>query len=233
MQVNLVSMTQIAEDYLLQLMREAKDESDKKFIKNVQSMEGLMAYAARVSSPNQTNANYEKLLGYCAKHQHWSVFEMADITLEIKTSRAIAQQILRHRSFCFQEFSQRYAKANMGFEIYEARSQDNKNRQNSVDDMSDADKKWFLESQDKLNTTATDLYEEALNKGIAKEQARFLLPASTTTKIYMKGSIRSWIHYINLRAANGTQKEHADIAEAAKKILSKKIPSIAKAMGWV
>lgn len=203
-----------------------------KLISVTPNAEELMAYCARVSSPdNQDNPEYEKLLKYCIKHGHWSVFEMADMTVEIETSRAIAQQILRHRSFNFQEFSQRYSKAT-DFEIYEARRQDTKNRQNSIDDMDEDDKAFFMDAQDNITTVANSLYEEALKRGIAKEQARFLLPLSTKTKLYMKGSVRSWIHYINLRGANGTQKEHRDIALAIKEIFKIQFPTIAKALEW-
>ena len=229
MEVSLVSMTQIDKNYLEKLMKEV-DNPD--FIKNVQGPEGLMAYVARVSSPNPTNKNYSKLLNYCAKQQHWSVFEMADACFEIKTSLSIAAQILRHRSFCFQQYSLRYSKANMEFEVYEARSQDEKNRQNSIDNMSEEDKQWFRESQQKVAQVSFNKYSEALDRGIAKEQARFLLPSNTLTKLHMKGSIRSWIHYINLRQSNGTQKEHADIAIAIKKILKEKLPIVAESMNW-
>jgi thymidylate synthase (FAD) len=189
-----------------------------------------MAYCARVSSPNQDKEEIAGLFKYCIKNGHWSIFELADMTVEIVTSRAIAQQILRHRSFSFQEFSQRYAKASMGFEVYEARRQDTKNRQNSIDDMSDVVKAWFRDAQQEIQDKSLELYEKALEMGIAKEQARFLLPLSTTTKLYMKGSIRSWIHYINLRSGNGTQKEHMDIAKCIQEIFSQQFPAIAQAV---
>jgi len=155
---------------------------------------------------------------------------MADMTVEIVTSRAIAQQILRHRSFNFQEFSQRYAKADMGFETYEARRQDTKNRQNSINDMDDSDKHWFECAQVNIQSMCESAYDQALAKGIAKEQARFLLPLSTTTKLYMKGSVRSWIHYLGLRTGNGTQKEHMDIAQAIESMFAEQFPTIAQAM---
>lgn len=229
MKVKLVSTTQISSDYLQELI---KDGVSGEFLEAIQKPEGLAAYCARVSSPNQTNEDYAKLLKYCATHGHWSVFEMIDATVEIETSRAIAQQIIRHRSFSFQEFSQRYAKVQTSAEVYPARRQDTKNRQNSLDDMSQEDKNWFLAAQNQINTQSKDLYEEALKKGIAKEQARFLLPLSTTTKLYMKGSLRSWIHYINVRADKSTQKEHRDIAEKVKEILGDSFPTIGEAMGW-
>jgi thymidylate synthase (FAD) len=153
------------------------------------------------------------------------------MTVEITTSRAIAAQILRHRSFSFQEFSQRYAEA-QGSELYQARRQDTKNRQNSIDDMSEDDKNWFELAQKQLWNICYTTYEEALKRGIAKEQARFLLPLSTTTKLYMSGSIRSWLHYLDLRTGNGTQLEHKEIAEDIKKIFIDNFPNISKAKGW-
>lgn len=202
-----------------------------KLIHKTPEAEKLIAYCARVSSPNQDNPEIEKLLSYCIKNKHWSVFEMASMCVEITTSRAIAQQILRHRSFHFQEFSQRYAKATE-FETYEARRQDNKNRQNSIDDMSFKDKNWFLNAQDQVQDWCISYYEQALKKGIAKEQARFLLPLSTTTKLYMHGTIRDWIHYINLRTENGTQLEHKEIALSIQKIFVNEFPTIAKALEY-
>lgn len=192
--------------------------------------ERLMMYCARVSSPNQESQN-TKLLNYCIKHGHWSVFEMADMTIEIETSRAIAAQILRHKSFSFQEFSQRYAEA-AGFETYPARSQDDKNRQNSIDDMSEEDKEWFIAAQNEVQEQCERLYNHALKRKIAKEQARFLLPLSTKTKLYMKGNVRSWIHYLQLRCGNGTQQEHKDIADAIKNIFIEQFPIISKALEW-
>lgn len=197
------------------------------------SAQEVIAYVARVSNPtNQMNfETAPKLLKYCITHKHWSVFEQASFTVEIKTSRAIAAQILRHRSFCFQEFSQRYAEA-LDFVKYPARRQDNKNRQNSVDDMSDEDKAWFEGAQDTVWSQAQTLYKEALAKGIAKEQARFLLPLNTETTIYMTGNVRNWIHYIELRSTQGTQLEHRLVAEGCKKIFVEQFPDIAKALEW-
>lgn len=193
--------------------------------------EKLIAYCARVSSPNPENPNFDKLLGYCIKHQHWSVFEMANMCIEINTSRGISAQILRHRSFNFQEFSQRYAEA-QNFKQYEARRQDLKNRQNSIDDMEPWAKEWFKITQEKEQKRALGLYNTALSIGIAKEQARFLLPLSTSTKLYMNGTIRSWIHYITLRTDVATQLEHREIAEECKQIFIKELPLIAKALNW-
>lgn len=233
MEIRLVSKTEVDPDYIQYLLKEHSHEDGfDEFFKGIQGPEGLMAYIARVSSPTQTNPTYAKLLEYCAKHGHWSVFEQIDVTFEIKTSRAIAQQILRHRSFTFQEFSQRYSTANMGFETYEARRQDDKNRQNSIADMSEEDKQWFKEAQDDVQENCERYYNHALRRGIAKEQARFLLPASTATKLYMKGSLRSWIHYIKVRADKATQKEHRDIAVEIKKELVKKFPVVSKSMEW-
>lgn len=202
-----------------------------KLIHITNDCEKLIAYCARVSSPNPENPDFAGLLSYCIKHGHWSVFEMGSMCVEITTSRAIAQQILRHRSFHFQEFSMRYAKVSE-FETYEARRQDTKNRQNSIDDMSQEDKEWFEDAQETVQNFAYITYREALERGIAKEQARFLLPLSTVTKLYMHGTVRDWIHYLNLRTANGTQKEHADIAKEIQKIFLDNLPIIGKALSW-
>jgi thymidylate synthase (FAD) len=193
--------------------------------------EGLMAYCARVSSPHQESADYEKLLTYCIAHKHWSIFEMADMTVEIVTSRAISPQILRHKSFQFQEFSQRYAQA-QAVEHYTPRRQDVKNRQNSLDDLPPETVEWFDRAQEQMAKESMALYEEALEKGIAKECARALLPLATQTKLYMKGSIRSWIHYLEVRTDPSTQKEHRDIADAVRKIFMEQFPVTAAAMGW-
>lgn len=204
-----------------------------KLIHSTPDAEKHIAYCARVSNPkNQNNENIEKLLAYCIKEQHLSIFEMANMCIEINTSRAISAQILRHKSFSFQEFSQRYA-ASTSNEIYDARRQDTKNRQNSINDMSIEDKDWFLDAQTQVWDKCYTLYQEGLDKGIAKEQLRFILPLSTSTTIYMNGNLRSWIHYISLRIGNGTQKEHADIAKECQKIFIKQYPTIAKALNWV
>ena len=197
------------------------------------SPEELTAYVARVSNPsNQMNTETaSKLLGFCIRNNHWSVFEHVSFTVEIKTSRAIAAQILRHRSACFQEFSQRYAEVTEN-EFYPARSQDLKNRQNSIDNMSNEDKEWFDMAQKTVWQNSTTLYKEALKKGVAKEQARFLLPLSTQTTIYMTNNVRNWIHYIDLRTKNGTQLEHKEIAEEIKAIFKNEFSEIAKAKEW-
>lgn len=195
-----------------------------------------MGYVARVSNPqNQENPNVAGLLKYCINHQHWSVFEQAHMTLEIETNRGIAAQILRHRSFTYQEFSQRYADVNWlesGIPIPDLRSQDNKNRQNSIDDIPETTKKDLQAHINRHFVEAMDLYNELLRQGIAKECARFVLPLATPTKIYMTGSVRSWIHYINLRSAHGTQKEHMDIAKECQCIFAGQFPICAEALGW-
>lgn len=188
-------------------------------------------YCARVSSPNQDSTN-TGLLKFCVKNKHWSIFQMANMNVEVETSRAISAQILRHASIGFQEFSQRYAKV-LEFQFYEARSQDTKDRQNSIDDMSEEDKDWFMKAQEYVCKVSTGYYNESLSRGIAKEQARFLLPMSAKTKMYMNGTIRSWIHYLNLRCGNGTQKEHMDIAIAIRDTIFKPaMPVIAEALEW-
>lgn len=205
-----------------------------RYIHSTPDAEKLISYCARVSSP-QNQENYDtapKLIAYCIKNKHWSIFEMGTLCAEITTSRAIAQQILRHRSFHFQEFSQRYAEVLDDPQIYDARRQDNKNRQNSIDDMSFEVRDWFHQAQRDMWTHAFTDYKRALEMGVAKEQARFLLPLSTTTKLYMHGTIRDWIHYLNLRCANGTQREHRDVADAIKGIFIERFPLIAEALEW-
>jgi len=199
--------------------------------------EQIMAYVARVSNPNnQENPNYAKLLGYCIKHNHWSVFEQSFMTLEIETTRGLAAQILRHRSFTYQEFSQRYADSSLLTEtipVPELRRQDTKNRQNSIDDVNEFVRQEFEIKMRKHFDEAMVLYQSMLDMNIAKECARFVLPLATPTRLYMSGSCRSWIHYITLRSANGTQKEHMDIAEACKKIFVEQFPTCAEALEWV
>ena len=199
--------------------------------------EKTMGYVARVSNPsNQENPKVAGLLKYCVKHQHWSVFEQAFMTLEIETTRGLAAQILRHRSFTYQEFSQRYADSSLLGEtipLPELRRQDTKNRQNSIDDIDPFTvQKYQMLMQDHFKD-AMDLYQKMLDEGIAKECARFVLPLATPTRLYMSGSCRSWIHYITLRSANGTQKEHMDIAEACKKIFVEQLPTVSESLEWV
>ena len=194
--------------------------------------EKTIGYCARVSNPkNQDNPEVSGLLKFCIKHGHWSIFEMANMVVEINTTRGIAAHILRHRSFYFQEFSQRYAKAE-GFEYIQTRRQDTKNRQNSWDDLEEEDKTWFEYTNKKIQDATNDFYEEALERGIAKESARFLLPLSTKTRMYMNGTVRSWIHYIKLRTDPSTQKEHQDIANEIKGIFREELPIISEALEW-
>ena len=196
-----------------------------------------MAYCARVSNPNnQDNENYAGLLRYCIKNQHWSIFEQAFMTLEINTTRGLAAQILRHRSFTFQEFSQRYADTNLldaTIPLPDLRRQDTKNRQNSIDDIAEKQTKFLQERIRQYFNEGRELYNELLREGIAKECARFVLPLATPTRIYMSGSVRSWVHYIDLRSGHGTQKEHMDIANACKSIFTEQFPTVSEALQWV
>lgn len=192
----------------------------------------LIAYAARVSNPdNQNNPKTaSKLLGYLIKHEHWSPFEMVSVTMEITTTRDISRQIIRHRSFSFQEFSQRYAKST-NFETRECRLQDEKNRQNSIEtEDRELEESWNMAQKTVINA-ANDAYQWALENGIAKEQARAVLPeGNTETTLYMSGTLRSWVHYCKLRMANGTQKEHIEIAEQCWDVISQHFPDVAKAV---
>ena len=199
--------------------------------------EKTIGYIARVSNPkNQENPKVEGLLKYCIKHGHWSVFEQASMTLQIETTRGIAAQVLRHRSFTYQEFSQRYADSSMLAEeipIFELRRQDEKNRQNSIDDVDEFTKQEFDIKIKKHFENSMQLYKQLLNQGIAKECARFVLPLATPTRLYMTGSCRSWLHYINLRSSHGTQQEHMDIANQCKEVFIEVFPDVAKALEWV
>ena len=197
--------------------------------------EKQMGYIARVSNPqNQSNPAVAGLLGYCIKHGHWSVFEQAHMTVEIETTRGIAAQILRHRSFTFQEFSQRYANTNLLGEIPvpDLRSQDLKNRQNSNDDIPEEQTKRLQDQIARYFAEGLDLYNELIREGVAKECARFVLPLATPTRIYMTGSVRSWIHYIDLRSAHGTQKEHMDIVREIRGIFKQQFPVCTNALNW-
>ena len=197
--------------------------------------EKTMAHIARVSNPNnQDNPNYAGLLRYCIQHEHWSVFEQSFMTLEIETTRGLAAQILRHRSFTFQEFSQRYADSNLlgEIELPELRRQDVKNRQNSIDDLEPAISDKLQKQMITLFSSSLALYNQMLESGVAKECARFVLPLATPTRLYMSGSCRSWIHYINLRSAHGTQKEHMDIANACKVVFIENYPTVSAALDW-
>ena len=219
------------------MTKETMTDTLTKLISVTPDAEKHMAYCARVSNPNnQDNDKFSGLLKYCVKHQHWSIFEQAFMTLEINTTRGIAAQVLRHRSFTFQEFSQRYADSSLlgkKIPLPELRRQDTKNRQNSIDDLDP----FVIQSLELQMQTLFDssmaLYEQMLGRGVAKECARFVLPLAAPTRIYMTGSVRSWLHYIELRSANGTQKEHMDIALSAKEIFCEQFPAVAEAMEWV
>lgn len=200
--------------------------------------EELIVYMARVSNPSNqhSNSNNEKLINYLITHKHWSPFEMCHLVLEISTTRSIAAQILRHRSFSFQEFSQRYADVKElanNIQVPHLRRQDLKNRQNSIDDLDAAKTQVFYRRITQLFEESQDLYREMVSNGVAKETARDVLPLATPTKLYMAGSIRSWIHYLDLRSQNGTQLEHINIANEAKKIFCSEFPTIGKALNWI
>lgn len=210
--------------------------SSVKLISITPDAEKIMAYCAKVSNPKgQDSDNYSRLLKYCIDHQHWSIFEMAFLTLQIETNRGIAAQILRHRSFTFQEFSQRYADTTLLAEeipLFELRRQDNKNRQNSIDDIGDEMKsKWGMKIREHF-AKSKSLYDGMIADGVAKECARFILPLATPTRLYVSGSIRSWIHYIELRSGSGTQKEHMIIANQCKQIFTEQFPIISEALSW-
>jgi thymidylate synthase (FAD) len=208
-----------------------------KFVSITPDAEKMMAYIARVSNPaNQQNEKYSGLLKYCIKHNHWSVFEQSSMTLEIETTRGLAAQILRHRSFTYQEFSQRYADTKLlddTIPLPQLRKQDLKNRQNSTDDLDEFLVQDFQLEMTKLFDSSMKLYNRMLESGVAKECARFVLPLATPTRLYMTGSCRSWIHYINLRSAHGTQKEHMNIAEECRRIFTEQFPAVSEALEWV
>lgn len=207
-----------------------------KLISVTPDAEKIMSYCARVSNPsNQDNENYARLLKYCIEHKHWSIFEHASMTLEINTTRGLAAQILRHRSFTFQEFSQRYADTTLlaqEIPLFELRRQDTKNRQNSIDDIDDTVKQLWSAHIENHFKRAKEIYDGMIASGIAKECARFVLPLATPTRLYMTGNVRNWIHYIELRTANGTQKEHMDIANDCKQIFVEQFPTISEALNW-
>ena len=207
-----------------------------KLISVTPDAEKHMAYCARVSNPaNQENEKFSGLLKYCINHQHWSIFEQATMTVEINTTRGIAAQILRHRSFTYQEFSQRYADSTLlgtSIPLPELRRQDEKNRQNSIDDLDPFEVQVLEKQIQTLFDSSVALYKQMLERGVAKECARFILPLATPTRLYMTGSVRSWVHYIDLRSGHGTQKEHMDIANAAKNIFIEQFPAVAEALEW-
>ena len=207
-----------------------------KLISITPDAEKTMAYVARVSNPNnQDNENYSGLLKYCIKHNHWSVFEQSFMTLEIETTRGLAAQILRHRSFTYQEFSQRYADSSLlsdKISLPQLRKQDLKNRQNSTDDLDPYIVQQLEVKMQAHFSAGMKLYKEMLEHGVAKECARFVLPLATPTRLYMTGSCRSWVHYINLRSAHGTQKEHMEIAEGCRKVFTEQFPAVSEALEW-
>ncbi len=198
--------------------------------------EETMGYVARVSNPkNQDNPNVAGLLKYCIKHGHWSVFEQAHMTVEIETTRGLAAQILRHRSFTYQEFSQRYADSSLladEIPLPELRRQDLKNRQNSTDDLDQRKVNHYNRKMQQHFKQGMKLYQNMLKDGVAKECARFVLPLATPTRIYMTGSVRSWVHYIDLRSAHGTQKEHMDLVENVRKVFVEQFPIVSEALEW-
>ena len=207
-----------------------------KFVSITPDAEKTMAYIARVSNPkNQDNEKFAGLLKYCIKHNHWSVFEQSSMTLEIETTRGLAAQILRHRSFTYQEFSQRYADSSLlgkDIPLPKLRKQDAKNRQNSTDDLDPFIVQDFELKMQRHFVDGMKIYQDMLEQGIAKECARFVLPLATPTRLYMTGSCRSWIHYIDLRSAHGTQKEHMDIAEECRRIFTEQFPAVSEALDW-
>ena len=204
--------------------------SQVSLIHTTEDGEQLIAYMARVSNPdNQDSNDYQGLIKYLIKHKHWSPFEMVNMCVEIETTRSVAAQILRHRSFSFQEFSQRYAKTDKALPV-DIRSQDTKNRQNSIDNMDSVIKEDFKVKQQGLFDLSYSLYEEMLAAGVAKECARDVLPLATPTRMYMNGSLRSWLHYCDLRCANGTQKEHMLIANEVRELVCDYYPNVYAAM---
>lgn len=208
--------------------------NDCKLIAITPDAEKLIGYCARVSNPaNQDNPDVAGLLKYCIREKHWSIFEMANMVLEVNTTLDISHQIVRHRSFSFQQTSRRYSSEGIEFCFGNPRRQDTKNRQNSIDDLGEDIKRWWEETCRLHSLEAQNLYGTALSWGIAKECARKLLPQAATTRLYMNGTIRSWIHYIELRTANGTQKEHMQVASSAQYIFCEQLPVIAKALGWL
>ena len=208
-----------------------------KLVSATPDAEKHMAYVARVSNPNnQDSDKFAGLLKYCIKHGHWSVFEQAFMTVEINTTRGLAAQILRHRSFTYQELSQRYADSSLlgdSIPLPQLRRQDDKNRQNSIDDIDPLMQQDFEIKMQRHFVDGMKLYKEMLEAGIAKECARFVLPLATPTRLYMTGSVRSWVHYIDLRSAHGTQKEHMDVAEETRSIFIEQFPTVAQALEWV
>lgn len=213
-------------------MTTASETSPVSLVSITPEAEKIMGYVARVSSPQNQGNDAVKLLRYCLRKGHWSVFEHAFMTLDIATTRMISAQIIRHRSFTFSEFSQRYAAVAPNIEIGELRRQDEKNRQNSTDDLDPELAESFTDQANILMDSVTGLYSEMLDAGVAKESARQILPMCAPTRIFMSGSIRNWIHYIDVRTEDGVQKEHKDIAEAVKAVFVDNLPVVASAKGW-
>lgn len=229
-------MNEQQKDSVTPLIQRSLKNQSVKLVTVTPQAEQTMGYVARVSNPNnQDNPKISGLLKYCIQHGHWSVFEQAHMTLEINTTRGLAAQILRHRSFTFQEFSQRYADTNLLTEeipLPELRRQDTKNRQNSTDDLDSKLVIAFHQRMKMIFSEAQELYDDMLGAGVAKESARFVLPLAVPTRIYMTGSVRSWVHYIDLREKNGTQLEHMEIAKMCKEIFSTQFPTVAEALEW-
>jgi thymidylate synthase (FAD) len=229
----LVSKTAVDPVYVESLtdFEEPQDIQQLEFMRKIKrDPEQLMIYIARVSSPNQINPSYEKLLKYCWEHGHFSVFEQISCTVEVETDLNVAAQLLRHRSFVFQQLSRRYSSQKPEFVILEARGQDLKNRQNSLDNLTDHQKLEFLAMQSNIISQAAKYYEKAIDMGIAKEVARYILPTSTKTKLYVTGTLRSFIHYVNVRSDVSSQLEHRDLAIAIKDQLCYHFPITAKAV---
>jgi thymidylate synthase (FAD) len=229
----LVSKTAIDPIYVESLtdFEEPQDIKELEFLRNIKrDPEQLMIYIARVSSPNQNNPSYEKLLKYCWEHSHFSVFEQVSCTIEVETDLNVAAQLLRHRSFTFQQLSRRYSAQPPEFVTLEAREQDLKNRQNSTPTLSKENALWFEVMQQHVQKIAAELYNEAISRGVAKEQARYLLPTSTKTKLYITGSLRSFLHYINVRTDASSQLEHRNLALAIKQQICYHFPVTAKAV---
>jgi thymidylate synthase (FAD) len=228
-----------AEANLKKVLKLLAMNSSVKFVWSTPNAEQMIGMMARVSNPeNQHNPDVAKLLKYCIKHKHWSIFEMGNLCVEINTTRGISPQILRHRSYSFQEYSMRYSNTNKigRIEVPHLRSQDYKNRQNSTDDLEEKiGEQKLAEFYRRIQEQFEDsehLYQEMVSAGVAKECARFVLPLATPTRLYMNGTVRSWIHFIELRTGNGTQQEHKEIAESCKEIFKDKFPITSEALGW-
>lgn len=236
MSVKVISITQPSDAFIQDLILNSTPEEKEtypQFLSNIKNNpEALMIYIARVSSPKQTNPDYSKLLNYCAKHGHWSVFEHITVTVEIETTVAIATQLLRHRSAVFQQLSRRYSSDSIQFIPIKPRRQDFKNRQNSIDDLDTETLEWFKDIQTVINGLCERAYTIAIEKGIAKESARFLLPQTLSTKIYMTNNLRNWIHYLSSRTHESTQLEHREVALAIQAELKKLFPETTKAFNW-